>query len=163
MSNSTCTLYIPKIDAGFHKRLLEIENPTAANIHGSGGTEIAERHRLRRRRRQTFVNYQQSLDYVDQPFHSLLGCFGKVIPTTNTSRRLENVRITTKPYDDEWIDLSLLCFHTLHRVAGIKIEWADCLSVHLEFDSYTRTLKVFRFPSLGLIMATPNKRSALSR
>jgi hypothetical protein len=48
-------------------------------------------------------------------------------------------------------------------VAGVRIQWVDCLSLHLEFDSRSKTLKVFRFPSLCLIMYRNNDRSLLSQ
>jgi hypothetical protein len=123
--------------------------------------EIPDR-RLHCRRQETFTRYQQSLENVDQPLHVLLQYFGKIVPTANVSRGLETVGMTTNPYDP-WIDVSLVCFHTLHRVAHIKIEWVDSLSLHLEFDSYTKILKIFRFPSLCLIMARNRNGSVLSQ
>jgi len=126
----------------------------------SNGTEVVER-RLRRRRRETFISYQQSFDNVDHSLRVLLQTFGKIIPTVNVSRGLETVGMTANPYDPV-IELSLICFHTLHRVAYIKIDWVDSLSLHLEFDSYTKILKIFRFPSLCLIMAKNETDQVLS-
>jgi hypothetical protein len=141
--------------------LLEIKNSSATNLFVSNGTEISDRH-LRRRRRETIISYQQSLDNVDQPLHVLLQNFGKIVPTANVSRGLQTVGIMTNPYDPV-IELPLVCFHTLHRVANIKIEWVDSLSLHLEFDSYTKFLKIFQFPSLCLIMARSENGSVLSQ
>jgi hypothetical protein len=151
-------LYTPKTDPD--KRLLEIKNSSVTNTTVSNGTEVVER-RLRHRRRETFISYQQSLDNVDQPLRVLLQTFGKIVPTASVSRGLETVGITANPYDPV-IELPLICFHTLHRVAGIKIEWVDSLSLHLEFDSYTKVLKIFRFPSFCLIMARNQTDQVLS-
>jgi len=38
--------------------------------------------------------------------------------------------------------------------ASVKIEWVDCASLHLEFDSSTKSLKLFRFPSLCYLMCS---------
>ncbi|KAH9205991.1 hypothetical protein DL95DRAFT_241707, partial [Leptodontidium sp. 2 PMI_412] len=43
-------------------------------------------------------------------------------------------------------------FYTLHNVMKIQIEWVDCLSLHLEFDNQSKVLKLFRFPSICLLM-----------
>jgi hypothetical protein len=158
--NCTGLLYTPKTNQG--KMLLEIRNSSATNIFASNGTEITGQHLLRNHhRRETIRNYQQSLHDIDQPLYLLLQKFGKIVPIANTSRGLEAVGLTTNPYDPA-IELSLVCFHTLHRVASIKIEWVDSLSLHLEFDSYKKVLKIFRFPSPCLIMAT-NNSSVLSQ
>jgi len=40
----------------------------------------------------------------------------------------------------------------LDKVADVKVEWVNSLSLHLEFDNVRRRLKVFRFPSFCRLM-----------
>jgi len=65
---------------------------------------------------------------------------------------------TSRREIEEMIDPNYIGFHILHRVASVKIEWVDNLSLHLEFDSHAKTLKVFRFPSLCRIMCCNSKK-----
>jgi hypothetical protein len=115
--------------------------------------------RVRRRKVKTFTNYEQTLENNDQPLHTLLGRFGKIIPQQYRQLGFGHVTPSMAPVrpNDEWIELKLLCFHTLNKVASIKIEWVDSLSLHLEFDSYTKVLKVFRLPSLCLLLSCAEK------
>jgi len=66
---------------------------------------------------------------------------------------------------EEMIDPNYIGFHILHRVASVKIEWVESLSLHLEFDSHAKTLKVFRFPSICRILYCNSKKhpSLMSR
>ncbi|KAL8786505.1 MAG: hypothetical protein Q9213_002732 [Squamulea squamosa] len=46
-----------------------------------------------------------------------------------------------------------LCFYTLDRLAGITIVWTSSWCEHLELDVRQKKLKLFKYPSLCLIMA----------
>jgi hypothetical protein len=119
-----------------------------------------------RQRKQTFTKFSQSLENNDQPLHSLLGTFGKIIP----QRQKQVISGQTTPsffvvqkQDEERIELSLLRFHTLNKVANVEIEWVDSLSLHLDFDTCRKRLSVFRLPSLCLIMSYCEDESPLSQ
>jgi hypothetical protein len=134
----------------------------------SSGVEKPREARLFRRRalKKTFTNFTQTLELNDQPLHRLLGRFGSVIPQRQRqylTGHLTPSSIAPIRHDDERIEVSLLCFHTLSKVANIKIEWVDISSLHLEFDSYTKVLKVFRLPSFCLLMCSCEKVSPLSQ
>jgi len=121
-----------------------------------GVRENSQRKSSRRNSRfksKTFVLYKQPLDSKDLPLHTLLGRFGKVIPAYDKAAFNSQDTANNSPgrYDG-WIDPLLVCFHTLNRCTSIKVQWVDCLSLHLEFDSRTKILKLFRFPSLCLLM-----------
>lgn len=45
-----------------------------------------------------------------------------------------------------------LSYYTLSKLAGLRIEWVESLSRHLELNKSTRTLKVFRFPSFCMLL-----------
>ncbi|KAF8865228.1 hypothetical protein BDZ45DRAFT_684279 [Acephala macrosclerotiorum] len=148
-------------------KALQIINPLEGD---STNNKKPAKRRASRRRIKTFAIYEQPLesnDHLDQPLYTLLGSFGKIIPQRNrqssiTGHSTPLLALPARP-DEHWIELSLLCFHTLEKVAFIKVEWVDSLSLHLEFDRSTKVLKLFRLPSLCLIMSSCDKLSPLSR
>ena len=101
---------------------------------------------------RTITNYQQDLESYDQPLYIFLKRFGKVMPVATMSRRYEGL-----------IEVSSVCFSRLRKFARIRIEWVDCLCMHLEYDSRTKVLKLFRFPSLCLVMCGNKDFSVLSQ
>jgi len=128
-----------------------------------------KRSRIRRGPRyssktKTFTSFRQPLDNIDQPLYTVLRRFGTIIPEPYKDSSATHELASTQPGRNEGgNDLSLVCFHILHRFAGIEIEWVDCLSLHLEFDSRTKTLKLFRFPSLCFIMCSNTDQSLMSQ
>ena len=128
-----------------------------------------KRSRIRRGPRyksktKTFTSCRQPLDNIDQPLYTFLRRFGTIIPEPYKDFSAMHELVSSQPSQkDGGNDLSLVCFHILHRFAGIEIEWVDCLSLHLEFDSRTKTLKLFRFPSLCFIMCSNTNQSLMSR
>lgn len=147
----TGALYTPRPDP--RPKLLEIDQPLGV--------------RLPRSKLKTYCTYQQNLEYQDRPLSLLLQRFGKIIPmrnaTRNTLAHTPGAAEMSRSADESWIELSTICYHTLYRISGITIEWVDCLSLHLEFDPYTRTVKIFRFPSVCLVMAESEQPSTLSQ
>ena len=139
------------------------------NLPYSASSVPESPHTARRRRRakkETFTHFSHTLENNDQPLKILFGSFGKVIPQRQrqwVSGRVSPASIAPVRHDDDWIELSLLCFHALNKVANVKIEWVDSLSLHLEFDDSTKVLKVFRLPSLCLLMCYCEKVSPLSQ
>jgi hypothetical protein len=87
----------------------------------------------------------------------LLGRFGKLIPDTPLRRRTE----VAPPF--EWIIVPFVCYQTLKNICHIEIEWVDALSLHLEFDSSRKRIKIFRFPSFCRIMYRHQQRGLLSQ
>jgi hypothetical protein len=128
---------------------------------------VEQSTRRRRRRHKSKVLHscrQKAIDNNDQPFHTLLKKFGRIIPERENDASWRHEYLSTHTGQrDGWIDLSLVCFHTLHTVSSVKIEWVDCLCLHLDFDSRTKTLKVFRFPSLCFLMCSSRNRTVLSQ
>jgi hypothetical protein len=121
---------------------------------------------MRQRRKQAFTKFSQSLENSDQPLHSLLGTFGKIIPQRQKqgiSGQISPLYFALQRQDEERIELSLLRFYTLNKVANIEIEWVDSLSLHLDFDTCRKRLSVFRLPSLCLIMSYCEDESPLSQ
>ena len=100
------------------------------------------RPRARTRPGRTFTHYvRHGFDNFDQPLFIYFRKFGHLIP-----------EIGTFPKVPELITVSHVCFSMLDKVAEVKIEWVNSLSLHLEFDNVRRVLKIFRFPSYCLLM-----------
>jgi hypothetical protein len=111
---------------------LEIRRPTGSIL----------RQGMRLRSSRTFTSYrQQCFDGLDQPLHVFLRKFGRLIPEPKAV-------VAGAPL----IAVSSVCFAMLDKVADIKVEWVNSLSLHLEFDNVRRVLKVFRFPSFCMLM-----------
>lgn len=52
-------------------------------------------------------------------------------------------------------------YETLSKVANINIQWVDAVTLHMEFDERTATLKLFRFPSFcAMICLSPREGSS---
>lgn len=86
-------------------------------------------------------------DVATLTLEHLLNCFGhlRFQPISESSR------------DHKPIITSNINYHILSRIAEIRIVWVDCLSLHLEFDWRTMTLKLFRFPSFCAMLALPRE------
>jgi hypothetical protein len=150
-------LYIPEIYPEHH--CLEIANEFGPDIPDLYENEGPSRRRIS----STFVSYKCSLDDVDEPLHALLSRFGHIIPQKIPFGGVSSLGPLGIMSQDQRIDLSFVCFHTLYHAAHIRIKWVDCLSLHLEFDSRSKLLKIFRFPSFCLIMARNDSSSPLTQ
>lgn len=145
---------------------LEIVDPYTTDEPTEG--EVSRRPRRQASCTRLINNHAVSLEYHDQPLRKFLKHFGSVIPTYERSCFGSQSPMTPQPRAENWIEASLLCFQTLHRVVSVKIEWVESLSLHLEFDSRAKTLKLFKWPSLCLVMhgttnGTGGRMSALSQ
>ncbi|KAL8797877.1 MAG: hypothetical protein Q9195_000229 [Heterodermia aff. obscurata] len=111
---------------------------------------------------EVLLSYEQDFSLVQQPLGRLFRVFGNIIPQSDdTSSELTQILSSptaSGPYQSsEYLVLSYLSYHTLSMVAQIKIEWVDCINLHLEFDEGRRLLKLFRFPSFCRL-AYPSKK-----
>jgi hypothetical protein len=106
-------------------------------------------------------------DQLDQPLFHLLKRFGEIIPqcprNCTTPQLSHDISNAMSGRYDHQIDISFVCFHAVHVVARVNIQWVDCLSLHLEFDSKSKMLKMFRFPSLCMMMYRNKGRPLLSK
>ncbi|KAG6357653.1 hypothetical protein INS49_013532 [Diaporthe citri] len=89
-------------------------------------------------------------DVAALSFDHLLNCFGqlKFQPMSESSQ------------DHKPIIASNINYYILSKVTGIRVVWVDCLSLHLEFDRRSMTLKLFRFPSFCAMLAIPRESKA---
>lgn len=123
------------------------------NEHESLGMSLLPVQSSSRNRSKTFINFQTPVDRFDQPLYNVIRSFGNLIP----QRRHLTLGGYETPMLVQWepeerIEFGVVNFDALVRVGAIEIEWVDCLNLHLEFDSRKRILRLFRYPSLCLIM-----------
>jgi hypothetical protein len=105
----------------------------------------------------TFSNTSINLrDVALLPIHQVLKYFGELIPGSKDLNHHLTPSAPRLPDNfSEQLLASYLNFATLSKVADVRIEFVDMLSLHLEFDERTRTLQIFRFPSACRLMCLP--------
>jgi hypothetical protein len=104
---------------------------------------------------ETYLTYSRDLhDSRTLPIHYLLREFGNILPQPQFASSTLSTGTRRAPATSKILMLSHLNYYTLSRVAKIRIEWVDCLSLHLEFDSSNGVLKIFRFPSFCRIVCS---------
>lgn len=138
----------------------DIESSTAASgrsLYGQG-----KRSFLRNRRTRGSVSYRRNLEDRDQSLDVFLS-FGKIIPDDLKDSLLRQFSDSTKTLLPELIELSNVCYHSLNKLADIRIRWVHDLTAHLQFHSRTRILNVFQYPSACLVLDSAGEKTLLSR
>jgi hypothetical protein len=103
--------------------------------------------------------FEQGFQQLRQPLDNLFCGFGTILPPFESPLTRcpsptspSSMKPTGHEGSSEYLILSFLSYHTLIKVAKIKIEWVESLNLHLEFDEGTRVLKLFRYPSFCRLM-----------
>ncbi|KAL2061195.1 hypothetical protein VTL71DRAFT_7468 [Oculimacula yallundae] len=155
-------LYSPNIHGS--QKCFQINEPRVKDPGQSACSESNMVHQgsiNRQNKRQKMTrNYQQDMDYADQPLVTLLRRFGKILPEPVVRSR--EFEIAGSSYA-ECIEVPMISFSTLRTCSSIRILWVDSLDQHLELDQRDQTLKLFRFPALCLIMGAPEESGCLSQ
>jgi hypothetical protein len=100
-----------------------------------------------------------SIDFnaTQEALHRALTRFGTLLPT------LEHIRRDDLECGNEHITAYYVSYTQLVQSLNVKIEWTNTLNQHLEFEKRSRTLQVFRHPSLCLLMYRDQRGSLLSK
>ncbi|KAJ5336222.1 uncharacterized protein N7506_004244 [Penicillium brevicompactum] len=81
-----------------------------------------------------------------EPLSELLMGFGVLLPSRNLC--LDDDQSIHHAFQQQTeVDAKRFNAYALHYIAGIKVKWTDALSCHLEFNSATKEISLFRFPS----------------
>lgn len=72
--------------------------------------------------------------------------FGMLLPSSNTILD-EDPNIEQIFYHQTQVHAKTFNAYTLSAVVGLRIRWVDALACHLEFNSVTKEISLFRFPS----------------
>ncbi|KAI1110910.1 hypothetical protein F5Y14DRAFT_465095 [Nemania sp. NC0429] len=98
-------------------------------------------------------------DVLHLQFRYLLSRFGEFVP-----RQLPNTLLSS-PHYNQPIIANNFSYGTLVNVARLRIIWVDSISLHLDLDQQSATLKLFRYPSFCAMLALPraSKSNILTR
>jgi hypothetical protein len=100
---------------------------------------------------ETFKTNSKKLSEVSQiPIFQLLQHFGCLLPIPIVPVG----RSTALDLFSDQLVVSYLNFQTLSEIAGIKIEFVSCISLHLELDEESGSLLFFQFPSSCMVMGS---------
>lgn len=99
-----------------------------------------------------FHTYKMSSDLADRPMSILLKGYGNILPSR--SEELTKVASESNASTSSWfcIDPAEANAHLLHTLLRVNFRWVDTMALHLDYDSSTRTLSLFRYPSLCAAM-----------
>lgn len=89
---------------------------------------------------------QDSRACSNEPLSEFLMGFGVLLPAKNMCLD-DDLRVQKIFQQQTEIHAKTFNAYTLSAVAGIRIKWVDALACHLEFNSTTREVSLFRFPS----------------
>lgn len=93
---------------------------------------------------EVFTSFSKPLDELDGlALHQMIKQFGQLIP----GNFLSSQSISIVDVFSEQLVMSCLNFMAVSKVAGIRVVFTECLSLHLDFDEKAQVLKLFRFPS----------------
>jgi hypothetical protein len=94
------------------------------------------------------------MDFIHRPIPAIF---------RNFRRALARRQLTGAPVTGESTVLfvSTINYHSLRTMGNVSLKWVDSLSCHLNFDSRTRTLSVFRFPSFCALATIASDRGVL--
>lgn len=113
-------------------------------------------------RGQAHMSLRQSTSTCSKPLHEFLVGFGVMLPCRNFSAlRSDDDQKAFREFND--ISGDSFNAHFLTTVGGVQIRWIDNLSCHLEFDSSSNTLYLFRYPSFCIanLLASERRQHAV--
>ncbi|KAI9668930.1 MAG: hypothetical protein M1829_005242 [Trizodia sp. TS-e1964] len=72
-------------------------------------------------------------------------------------------RLPPRPaaHDAAVLFVSTINYHSLRTIGKVRLQWVDSMSCHLKFDSRTRSLSLFRFPTFCALTAIAGGQGAL--
>lgn len=102
--------------------------------------------------RLVFDTFKVSTDLADRPLAILMKAFGNLLPSrpqTLTKIASETSRVASLWYPINPLEVNA---HFLHSLLRVRFRWVDSLALHLDYDRSTRTLSLFRYPSVCIHM-----------
>ena len=97
----------------------------------------------------------QRVEAARRPITRVLRGFGDLLPELEQAADTQRTSL---------LYASSLNFHALRLFGRVTIQWTNAMSAHLRFHPATRTLHVFRFPSVcAMFLEVPDNASVLHR
>ena len=94
------------------------------------------------------------LELAARPLSVVFRNFHKLLPRRRASGKSSKGAGAT-------VFVSAINYHSLRIIGRVRIQWVNDMSAHLVFDSRTRTLSLFRFPSFCACAVIASDRGAL--
>lgn len=98
--------------------------------------------------RLVYDTFRMSADLTDRPMAILLKGFGNLLPAR--CKGLTKVASETSRVASSWnpIKAAEMNAYFLVSFLNISIKWVDTLALHLDYDKTSRTLSLFKYPSI---------------
>ena len=95
-----------------------------------------------------YDTFQIPADLADRPIAILLKGYGNLLPAR--CKGLTKVASETSIVASSWnpINVNEMNAYFLFSILNVNISWVDTLALHLDYDKSTRTLSLFKYPSL---------------
>lgn len=100
----------------------------------------------------TFETFKVASDLAERPMAIFLKAYGNLLPAQSQAWDKETNEPTEAALTWFPIDPLETNAHFLQMLLRVDVCWVDALSLHLEYDKSTRTLSLFRYPSLCVAM-----------
>jgi hypothetical protein len=98
--------------------------------------------------RLVYDTFRMSADLADRPMAILLKGYGNLLPAR--CQGLTKVASETSRVASSWnpINVAEMNAYFLFSFLNVGIRWVDTLALHLDYDKSSRTLSIFKYPSL---------------
>jgi hypothetical protein len=98
--------------------------------------------------RLVYDTFRMSADLADRPMAILLKGYGNLLPARCPG--LTKVASETSRVVSSWnpINVAEMNAYFLFSFLNVNINWVDTLALHLDYDKSSRTLSLFKYPSL---------------
>lgn len=98
--------------------------------------------------RLVYDTFQMPAELADRPIAILLKGYGNLLPARRQD--LTKVASETSRAASSWnpIKVDEMNAHFLFSFLNVNISWVDTLALHLDYDKSSRTLSLFKYPSM---------------
>ena len=119
----------------------------------------------RKRRRGTCrPDTSLNISEVSYPrLHHLARRFEDILPAPQGVQSLSDAVLSSRDPEAAVISNAYLSYHNLESLVSIKLAWTGSMNQHLQYDARNKTLCVFRYPSICLLMCREDGQTLLSR
>jgi hypothetical protein len=101
------------------------------------------------------------LDIARRPIHMVFRALQRFLPLGKWQQPMDTNSSNNGHEKSPALFLSTLNYSTLKTIGKVRLAWVDNLTNHLDFEPGTRTLSIFRFPSLCVLSVLKAKNSVV--
>jgi hypothetical protein len=105
-----------------------------------------------------FAHQSVKMDFVHRPVPAVFRNFNKFM---RASRGRQAINGPGESNTSTVLHVSTLNYSSLRVVGKISVRWVEDISSHLDFNSRTRTLSIFRFPSFSAVSTLVETRGVV--